>query len=806
MALLRSARRPFRLWFTFALGFSLLLPMAAQAQLRVVTYNTLTGQSGGVQTARPEISTVLESIGLETYNGLAKPIDVLLLQEQYSTSVSTQSFVDVLNNIYGPGVYARSSLNGFTSSFDGEGGAPALVYNTQSVQLLSEVRLGDVGGNPDQPRSTLRYQLQPVGYDSSAEFYVYNSHYKASTGTENAQRRLGEAIINRDDADALGEGTSIIYGGDFNIRSSSEAMYQELLSSGPGQAFDPIDVSASWHNQSSLAYLHTQSPCLSVGGGGDCTPGFASGGVDDRFDFQLVSGELLDNEGLSYIENSYHAFGNNGSTFNNAINVGNTITFPGVTKFTKSEILDALHDASDHLPVVADYQLPAVLDAVAGTVPSMLDRGQAFSLDLLVRNAANVVAAFGADELDYTFTTTGDLIGSGSGIEQALAAGQTHFVSLDTTTPGAKSGSIIVSTSSQGAANSEIVIPVSFQVGEGGTATPVVIAQALQPTVAEDINVTSFSFGGSFTTERTDTNNGGTLPVGSDARSLAFSAAGDQFGIEDRGDGSTFALLDDSLAVPNDNLGIIGAADQGNFFGVTDTVNGDNNELLSAEWAFDISEATGSLSVSVDIAAMGDFEDPQDIFMLEASIDGGAFSSLFTIATDEAATQTYALEDGDSFTLNDPLRVDGVLLDNNFQTFTTALAGTGNELVVRFSALSDGGSEAFALRNLVIEGLVGDAVLAGDFNGDDIVDAADFTLWRDHLGAADDTAINDAGDGEPGITLADYDVWKANFGATAATLAESSNQVPEPTSFALFGLLAAGYLGFRAQKSSPLVG
>ena len=45
---------------------------------------------------------------------------------------------------------------------------------------------------------------------------------------------------------------------------------------------------------SSFADVHTQSPVRT-----NCT--LVSGGMDDRFDFQLVTGELLDGEGLSYI-------------------------------------------------------------------------------------------------------------------------------------------------------------------------------------------------------------------------------------------------------------------------------------------------------------------------------------------------------------------------------------------------------------------------------------------------------------------------------------------------------------------------
>lgn len=63
-------------------------------------------------------------------------------------------------------------------------------------------------------------------------------------------------------------------------------------------------------------------------------------------------------------------------------------------------------------------------------------------------------------------------------------------------------------------------------------------------------------------------------------------------------------------------------------------------------------------------------------------------------------------------------------------------------------------------------GRIPDAPLLGDFNDDTIVDAGDYTVWRDNLGAVDDTVLNENGDGIPGVTAADYNVWKNNFGAT----------------------------------------
>ena len=86
-------------------------PLGVHAQLRVVTYNlAIADPEGGVTTARPDTDIVLKAIGEETRNGIAKPIDVLLLQEQYLMHTSTQSVVDVLNGIYGAGTYARGNV------------------------------------------------------------------------------------------------------------------------------------------------------------------------------------------------------------------------------------------------------------------------------------------------------------------------------------------------------------------------------------------------------------------------------------------------------------------------------------------------------------------------------------------------------------------------------------------------------------------------------------------------------------------------------------------------------------------------
>ena len=423
------------------------------AQLRVVTYNTATGQNPGTQTARPITATVLEAIADEIVGGISKPIDVLLLQEQFSMQVTAQSFVDMLNGIYGAGTYARSTLNGLTSDPQARAGRPGLVYNTQTVQLIGETMFGNVGtGSTQQPRSTLRYQLRPVGYDDSADFYAYSSHWVSDTGSIPNSRRLAQAQSTRADADALGDGAHLIYVGDFNIQTSSGTAYQHMLSAGNGQAFDPINTPGSWHDNSSFKAIHTQSPA-SV----SQFDGQTLGGMDDRLDFQLVSGELLDDEGMGYITGSYRAFGNNGThdCCNGAITSG-TGAAPAV--------LTALMQASDHLPVVADYHIPAKMGVEIAAIPLTVTLGATVSLGVTVSNVAPVVAVNGADELDYTLSVMGNLSGGASGIDAALGFGNTHQVTLDTSTLGLKSGVITVSSSSQAAANALVNIPVNFEV------------------------------------------------------------------------------------------------------------------------------------------------------------------------------------------------------------------------------------------------------------------------------------------------------------------------------------------------------
>jgi hypothetical protein len=80
------------------------------------------------------------------------------------------------------------------------------------------------------------------------------------------------------------------------------------------------------------------------------------------------------------------------------------------------------------------------------------------------------------------------------------------------------------------------------------------------------------------------------------------------------------------------------------------------------------------------------------------------------------------------------------------------------------------------------------APLPGDYNDDGLVDAADYTVWRDNLGAPAGTLANDVDGGM--IGTAQYATWKSNFGASSGGGAHQSLPVPEPGTLLLLMLAA----------------
>lgn len=88
--------------------------------------------------------------------------------------------------------------------------------------------------------------------------------------------------------------------------------------------------------------------------------------------------------------------------------------------------------------------------------------------------------------------------------------------------------------------------------------------------------------------------------------------------------------------------------------------------------------------------------------------------------------------------------------------------------------------------------------LAGDYNGNGIVDAADYSVWRDTFGLTGSGLAAD-GNGNGAIDVDDYGIWKSNFGHTAGSGsgANANAAVPEPATFVM---LVVGMLGMLCDR------
>jgi GH35 family endo-1,4-beta-xylanase len=91
-------------------------------------------------------------------------------------------------------------------------------------------------------------------------------------------------------------------------------------------------------------------------------------------------------------------------------------------------------------------------------------------------------------------------------------------------------------------------------------------------------------------------------------------------------------------------------------------------------------------------------------------------------------------------------------------------------------------------------------VAPGDYNGDHVVNAADYVVWRSTLGSTSDLRAD--GNGDRAITDADYNVWRSKLGTSYTSGLGQAASVPEPGAGILL-ILGALLLSAR-RRHAPL--
>jgi len=413
----------------------------AHAQLRVVNYNI--AQLNGDQAA---LAGVIDALGEDDKIGWTVPVSVYVFQEVQSGD--RVPLLNLVNANAPPGVSYSQATYTTSALEDSSAGAQLLLFRTG---LLTEVTTAHIdiatGSNRNCDRWQLRLLYSPGETwaptpDAATTFYVYGMHLPANNTGADITERANAINAIRTNAAGLGAAVHIIYTGDMNLYSNTEQGYLNWIAAGTSQATDPLGT-GTWGGGGANAIKLTQAPCNA-----GCS--LVGGGMDDRFDFQLHNSQFNDFDGLQRIAGTYRSFGNDGNHFNTDINAGNNSYYPADIPRSNA-LADDLHVASDHIPVIVEYRLPAAMSATLDATFGTVIQGASVTVDLTVSNVSPVAVSVGADLLDYSFAGNESLgLNADGGSLAGLSAPAVHQLDVDTSVVGSGYGWVDLTSNSEG--------------------------------------------------------------------------------------------------------------------------------------------------------------------------------------------------------------------------------------------------------------------------------------------------------------------------------------------------------------------
>ena len=341
------------------------LPTMAQQPIKLMTYNLLNYPNGSALTSDTTIRNAAYRITMQA----AQP-DILVVEEMNSPIGVNIILNSVLNA--NQLTYSAGTFN------DGPDSDNAIFFKSNLFSFVSNTPI----------RTALRdiSEFKLIYLPTNDTIRIYAAHLKASSGASNEALRAAEVDSLRKYTNALPANSKFWVVGDFNFYSTNEAAYQKLLqvtANAEGEFYDPLTLTGVFNNPTYSLY-HTQSPRVRAFGGG------ATGGLDDRFDFILYSKAIKNSSGVSYQSNSTVAYGNDGNHYNDSINrMPNTAVTQAVA--------NALHDGSDHLPVMATFIFPTInvndigaTDFISPTVTGCSNTNKTLSVKIKNYNSTSI--------------------------------------------------------------------------------------------------------------------------------------------------------------------------------------------------------------------------------------------------------------------------------------------------------------------------------------------------------------------------------------------------------------------------------
>lgn len=364
-------------WMLLVAVLLLSISLFSQTRIKTMFYNL--ANFGATSTKTPNVIPIINDY---------QP-DLLMAAELNSSLAANNFLTNGLNKNTVGLTYTRPIT--YTENTSPQGSYEQFVfYNATKLELINQYVYQTT------VRDINRFTFKILGDDFVANpifIEVFVSHLQPSDGSNERQIRLDNVNVFTNLLPTLPTNTYILYAGDLNLYSSNEPAYVELLD--PTNAIvlkDPIDrpcvtmpddgvnywgaffpghslyvpkgeLKYFWQDNPDFKDIHTQNPKTNL---------------DDRFDFILASSNILNsNSSLTYVSDTYKAYGNNGNCFDIAIN--NTSCSGTYTQ----EIRDALFAFSDHLPVVMELE--------AKVVPLSIDEFNQYAISF---SSSNITASF----------------------------------------------------------------------------------------------------------------------------------------------------------------------------------------------------------------------------------------------------------------------------------------------------------------------------------------------------------------------------------------------------------------------------
>ena len=283
--------------------------------------------------------------------------DILCVNEIGKTDVYANR---ILNNVLNTdGIHYYGTLPAYSISGNRSIGN-RLFYDTRKFALKESAYVTTYYGGTVINLYKMYYKSQSLAQGDTAfiTFIIWHLAAGSSDYNETTRAQQSRTLTNYMESAPSVLANNFVLSGDFNVYTSSEEAYDNLVNN-PNylvRFHDPIGRNGDWNNNSQFADIFTQSTHT---GAADCA---SNGGMDDRFDFILVSNKVKNGtDKVKCLPETYHAFGQDGRRFNGSI------VSPANTAVSE-RVAQALYTMSDHLPVVMNYtisQTLAVHDAVA---------------------------------------------------------------------------------------------------------------------------------------------------------------------------------------------------------------------------------------------------------------------------------------------------------------------------------------------------------------------------------------------------------------------------------------------------------